>query len=287
VNGEVDRRLQRYIAARLGPLPGWTMGYGFDLDEWVTSEQIDAWNRFMQDHMGWHHYLGGRPKGPNGGVDHSQYNNWNNGLEYASYEHHKPDYEVFVGALAELQGKPAFSEDRNRVRSRRKDWTESETRRGLWQSTMAGGVASIWGQLSTNDTVAHTGVYANRPQLKTYSIFWFDNTRFVAGMTRVNRLSDDRDPWRPNDIDNDANTRVLMASQDRIVFYRQKASSIHMDLSGMTSPQPAIAVDTTKPYREIDLGALQPRQQTWKAPHESDWAIAVGEFGESTDDGRE
>ena len=27
VNGKVDQRLQRYICARLGPLPGWSMGY--------------------------------------------------------------------------------------------------------------------------------------------------------------------------------------------------------------------------------------------------------------------
>ena len=42
INGEADQRLQRYIAARLGPLPGWTMGYGFDLDEWVKEDQIAA-----------------------------------------------------------------------------------------------------------------------------------------------------------------------------------------------------------------------------------------------------
>lgn len=32
-NGPGDRRLQRYIADRLGPLPGWPIGYGFDLSE--------------------------------------------------------------------------------------------------------------------------------------------------------------------------------------------------------------------------------------------------------------
>ncbi|MCB9249861.1 MAG: hypothetical protein H6613_15565 [Ignavibacteriales bacterium] len=35
INGVEDKRLQRYIAARLGPIPGWSMGYGFDLHEWV------------------------------------------------------------------------------------------------------------------------------------------------------------------------------------------------------------------------------------------------------------
>ena len=43
INGTPDRRLQRYIASRLGPLPGWTMGYGFDLQEWVSESQTQAW----------------------------------------------------------------------------------------------------------------------------------------------------------------------------------------------------------------------------------------------------
>ncbi|MFQ5808038.1 MAG: DUF5060 domain-containing protein, partial [Armatimonadota bacterium] len=42
-NGAVDKRLQRYIAARLGPLPGWTMGYGFDLDEWTDEDDLRRW----------------------------------------------------------------------------------------------------------------------------------------------------------------------------------------------------------------------------------------------------
>ncbi|MFC1596983.1 twin-arginine translocation signal domain-containing protein [Planctomycetota bacterium] len=37
IGGAVDERLRRYTAARLGPIPGWSMGFGFDLDEWVTA----------------------------------------------------------------------------------------------------------------------------------------------------------------------------------------------------------------------------------------------------------
>jgi len=51
LNGPADQRLQRYIAARLGPIPGWTMGYGFDLDEWVTDEQIKTWRGLWQSTM--------------------------------------------------------------------------------------------------------------------------------------------------------------------------------------------------------------------------------------------
>lgn len=280
INGKQDRRLQRYMAARLGPIPGWSAGYGFDLDEWAKSSQVDAWNRNMQQLLGWHHFLGGRPVGPNSGIDHSSFNSWNDDLEYSSYEHHKPDYEVAVGALSELTDQPVLSEDRNRVRNsnRQKDWSETETRRGLWQTTMAGGMANIWGQLETSNQVSNTGVYGNRRQLATYSKFWFDKGRYLSGITRANNLSNDTGNSTPNEIGNDSNTRVLKASDDQLVFYRQDASSIHLDLSGLSSPQPAVAVDTKKAYSETDLGMLQPKSQTLDLGSTSDWAIAIGTF---------
>jgi hypothetical protein len=43
LNGEADKRLQRYIAARLGPLPGWTMGDGCDLWERIDVDQLQVW----------------------------------------------------------------------------------------------------------------------------------------------------------------------------------------------------------------------------------------------------
>jgi hypothetical protein len=48
----------------------------------------------------------------------------------------------------------------------------------------------------------------------------------------------------------------------------------------MPEAQVAVAVDTKKPYKEVDLGQLRPEQQNWKAPYVSDWAIAIGEFPE-------
>jgi hypothetical protein len=62
------------------------------------------------------------------------------------------------------------------------------------------------------------------------------------------------------------------------VFYREDAGSIEMDLSKMAGGQGAVAVDTKKPYLELQLGRLAAEKQTWAAPYDSDWAIAVGEF---------
>jgi hypothetical protein len=134
INGVVDRRLQRYIAARLGPLPGWSMGYGFDLPEWVTRSQLEAWRRFMQNRLGWFHFLGGRTDGPRSGTDHSTYVDWNRPLDYSSYQHHQPNYGVYVSAIKAVPGQPVMSEDRFRVRNegRGKDYTLTQTRRGWW-----------------------------------------------------------------------------------------------------------------------------------------------------------
>ena len=59
--------------------------------------------------------MGGRPQGPNNGRNHHRYSLWNRGLDYASYEHHKPSYAVYVEALEANPDKPVMSEDRFRV----------------------------------------------------------------------------------------------------------------------------------------------------------------------------
>ena len=261
INGAVDRRLQRYIAARLGPLPGWTMGYGFDLDEWVSSSQLRVWRDYMHAHLGWSHILGGRPAGPNSGTNHSAFIDWNQRLDYSSYEHHRPTYEVYVAALENVPGQPVMSEDRFRVRpvQRTKDYTLEDTRRGLWNSTMAGGVANIWGYTTPIRADGGSNPYPNAKELLTNGRFW--KNRFRKNFVRANGLTDGR---------------ALRSSNSFYVFYRERASTIFMDLSGMDGPHEAVAVDAKKPYEELPLGTLTPGSHQFEAPYRSDWAVAVG-----------
>ena len=261
INGAVDRRLQRYIAARLGPLPGWSMGYGFDLDEWVSASQLREWRDYMQAHLGWFHFLGGRPAGPNSGTDHSDSIDWNEPLDYSSYEHHRPTYQVYVQALRNVSGQPVMSEDRFRVRpvQRAKDYTLADTRRGLWISTMAGGVANIWGYQIPIQEDGSSNPYPNANQLLTNGRFWRD--RFRKSFVRANDLTDGF---------------ALRRSNTFYVFYRENRSSITMDLSGMDGPRRAVAIDTRKAYEEIPLGTLAPGSHRFDAPYRSDWAVAVG-----------
>jgi hypothetical protein len=270
INGKVDKRLQRYIAARLGPLPGWTMGYGFDLIEWVKVSELEVWRDSMHNHLGWSHLLGGRPAGPQQGTDHSEYGGWNRPLDYASYEHHRPTYQVYTAALEAFPDRPSFSEDRFRIRQSSryasKDYSMETTRQGLWRSAMAGGVANIWGNLIGPEGSVDTNQRGSFPYpkpywIKTHSEFFRD--RFFGDMVRDNRITD--------------GTCLKRSGGTFYVFYREDATSIRMDLSKMPDAQPAIAIDTLKPYREIELEELSPKEHVWKAPYQSDWALAVGQ----------
>lgn len=261
VNGPVDQRLQRYIAARLGPLPGWTMGYGFDLFEWTTSTQLNQWHNYMIGHLGWEHFLGARSSK-------NQLNQLSEAMEYSSYEQHRPDYDMYVDTIEARPTKPSFSEDRFRIGNGHpyKDYNMEMTRRGLWQSAMAGGVANIWGNLLTDDSANDgTGTslpYPNPEWIKTYSLFFAG--RFFLDMERCNSLTNGVCLTRPNQAD--------------FLFYRENTTSIRLDLSGMRGSQVAVVVDAKRPYQEISLGTLSAQNQTWTAPYASDWAIAVGEF---------
>ena len=263
LNGKVDRRLQRYIAARLGPLPGWSMCYGFDLQEWVNEKDLRLWHEYMHSHMGWPHLLGGRAPDLEQIYD---------GLDYSSYQQHRPDYGKYVRAMEQFPTKPTFLEDRFRVRKGvypDKDYTFEMTRRGLWHATMAGGVANIWGNLLNprDDGMSHP--YPNKEQIKTWSRFWKD--RFHVALVRDTNLSDGyclkmQGTGKKAD---DIPCRIVLC-------YKEDTSSITMDLSKMNGKLKAAAVDTKKPYKEIKVTTLKPQKdQSFKAPYVSDWAIVV------------
>ena len=242
---------------------------------WVTEQELHDWHDYMQQQLGWSHVLGGRPAGPNGlnanppDTSHANYVSWNQGLDYSSYEHWKPDYKVYVDALEAIPSQPVFSEDRFRIRnngSAYKDYTEEETRRGLWHSTMAGGVANIWGNLldANGNTVSTPQPYPNPEYIKTNSDFF--KGRFVKELERDTTLSDVT-----------VGVSMKHPANTHYIFYIEDASSIQMDLTAMAGPQPAIAVDTKQTYAEINLGTLTPADTTISLPM-SDWAIAVGDF---------
>lgn len=262
INGRADRRLQRYIAARLGPMPGWTMGYGFDLWEWVDEPQLVDWHDFLLERMFHAHLVGGRVHQHGRPLD----TEMTRKLSYVGYETHRPDYATYRRALQRNADKPVMMEDRFRVRDsatyREKDYTLDMTRRGMWHAAFAGGVGNIWGYLLPDEGPhGMSRPYPNRQQLRTHATF-FDR-RFAADLAPVPGLTD--------------GLCMATADRSRLLFYQEDADRIRMDLSSMPGERRAVAVDALKPYAEIDLGPLQAKDQTWAAPYQSDWAISVGE----------
>lgn len=157
LGGVADQRLQRYIAARLGPLPGWTLGYGFDLWEWVTPEQLQSWQHKLNDELGWPHLLGAR------GAK-NQLSEIYAGLDYVGLEQHRPWLPGLRAARQFDLTRPIMSEDRFRFRGtdqRAKDYTPEEMLLGVWQSALAGGVGAIWGNLVARPGGARSRAIAN------------------------------------------------------------------------------------------------------------------------------
>ena len=129
---------------------------------------------------------------------------------------------------------------------------------------MAGGVANIWGNLIGNPRInkgeAASRAYAQRQWIKTNADFF--RGRFVLDLSPDNRLTNGVCLRRPD--------------HSLLLFYREDCKSIRIDLSRAPRSVRAVAVDTKKTYAELDLGTLRAKNQSWAAPYESDWAIAVG-----------
>ncbi|MGI9325668.1 MAG: DUF5060 domain-containing protein [Pseudomonadales bacterium] len=264
-NGTADRRLQRYIAARLGPLPGWTMGYGFDLFEWTNGSKLADWRNRLRSEMGWDHYLGARSSK-------NQLDQLSEAMDYSGYEQHQPDYAKYVETITRRSSKPSFSEDRFRYRGnsqRSKDYTFVEMRRGMWHSAMAGGVANIWGNLTDgsnnyltaiNDGVEPSRSFPDIAWVKTNSRFFED--RFVTGMQRCSYGS--------------GSVRCLRAPQNGpIYFYAEGVSSISVNLPSDSNSYSVKAVRTTASYSESSLATVGPGSQSISLPSSSDWAVIV------------
>jgi hypothetical protein len=244
-NGEPDRRLQRYIAARLGPLPGWTMGYGFDLQEWTNEEDLRQWAEYMHKHMGWRHLLCGRGRA-------------NTELDVISYsKYNVREYEQILKDLNSDRKRPHLYEERHTY-LRNGDLSMDGTRRFLWKLTMAGGMGCFWGFYPKSKYP-----YPKPYQLRCASEFW--EGRFLLDMLPDNSLTDGY---------------CLRASDHKhYVFYKEDTDSVRMDLSKLVGKGEAVAVDAKKAYEETKVRTLINKEHLWKAPYVSDWAIAVGNFG--------
>ena len=272
VNGVADRRLQRYIAARLGPLPNWSLSYGFDLNEWADEDAVRSWAEYVQAHSARPHLLTGME------VRRSASNLFDLGddklglvsktrvAESAIDGAHAAGgsvpmvlYDAAVIELAAAGGKPVIFETRY-LHMRDDLWTQERTLRSLWSLSMAGGVAAIWGV--DWDLQAS---YPQPEQLRTHRAFW-------AGRPAAEMISSAR---------SDGSLTLMSPGGERGVIYAPDAARVELPL--LTPGVTVTAVDTRRSYEPLDisppsvgssqLGAGEPF--AWDAPYVSDWALAI------------
>ncbi len=247
--GDALVRLTRYIGARLGPQPRWTMSYGYD---GIPSSLASNWAITHREACGWPHLLWGR------GWSHTELDALANDdrKEVAS-----DPYGHALNLIQNSDGRPIVYERRWWVD--RDGFTGPKTIQAMWEFAMAGGAASWWGERSDNGDYYTAD---EKTQLQTHLTFWHTKRRFLRGMVPVD-LGD---------------AYCLALGSSNYVAYRRDADSITIDLSGAADSLEAIAVDTSATYSEIDLGTLSPENQTINLPHVSHWALGIGDFSTSS-----
>ncbi|MBL1276870.1 MAG: DUF5060 domain-containing protein [Ectothiorhodospiraceae bacterium] len=245
-----EKRLLRYIGARLSPLPGWIMGYGYDIVEDTTTTDLRGWGNYLRSKMGWNHLLSARDQSSSYG-----YSFWPEADWYSKGN-------FFNGATyTDVAG--VFDSDTSTPHSFDERWwtsriNENDQRRLMWTTMMAGGVSAIWGSSGT----AKADPYVDPNGFKTYFTFWEDRT--MNDFVRDNSLSN--------------GYAIRSSNSSNFIFYATDTTSIAYNISGAPQNLPVIAIDTKKSYSEINLGTKPAGSYTWIPPYISDWAISAGGF---------
>ncbi|MBL7154633.1 MAG: DUF5060 domain-containing protein [Phycisphaerae bacterium] len=258
-NGRADRRLQRYIAARLGPMPGWTMGYGFDLHEWTNTEQLNSWAECLHEHFAWQHLLCARGHVLKGPHNINSYDGFGRNVPLKTTSHGPADYAEIIEDLNGDKARPHFYEERHSFKRSGFDLDMDGTRRLLWRESMAGGMGGFFGFYPDSP---HP--YPKSGQLRTHYDFWHKNDRFALDMQPANDLIE-------------GGYALRSPSKGLCIFYKEDTSILRMDLRAFPGEQRAVAVDTKGPLGEFTIGVFGRTENvwTWKAPDRSDWVVLV------------
>lgn len=255
INGVADRRLQRYLAARLAAYPNWTMAYGFDLHEWATPSQVRSWANFLHEHMGWFHPLTAREERRG---DTLVFDLGNDQLDIASSDA-RPGmdgldvYDLTRSELGAANGRPLIFE-RRYLYGRDDVWTMDATRRAMWRMTMAGGAGAIWGI----DWDSSATAYPAPQQLVAFREFWRDRLALDGTSSRA---GDGSMTFRGDD-------------GETVVTYRESTDVVRMP--PVPSGSRVLALDT-RSGKTTDVTPSSPRTSawTWSAPRTSDWAVVI------------
>ncbi len=281
--GERHRRLIRYIAARLGPLPGWSMNFGFDTNEMPNAEADAAWwAGEMNRTMGWPHILTSR------GWDNKSFGACSyagfggNPYDLETTDKGPADYDEIRRHMAANKDKPSIYEERHTY-NRWRCWpgkvpypdrlNETGCRRLIWWESMAGGMGGFFGHFSERFNVygpfRREGPCGYHPEslkeaFRTHRDFW-GNGRLRLDMSPDNvRVHDARGYC------------LVDSEKTHFVFFLEGTDSATIDLGGMPGRQPVMAIDAKAKYREIEKGRLTAGVHAIRFDHNSDWVLAIG-----------
>ncbi len=259
INGEEDKRLLRYIASRLGPLPGWSVGYGFDLFEWAGDEETNEWATYLHKHFGWDHLIAARGIILKGKNNINSYDGFGREGTFCTSNHGPKDFqEVFEDMLADTQ-LPHLYEERHSYLRPGFQLDMDGTRQLVWWQMMAGGLGGWYGHYPEGSSAYVDYPYPNSEQLRTAKKFW-DNY-VVLGM-------------KATIVENSYS--LTSADKKQMIVYSENTTSLNLDMSDYIGTLSLIGIDTKKEFQEIVVTQLGKDAKEWVVPYESDWAIAIG-----------
>lgn len=241
-------RLLRYIAARLGPLPNWTMSYGFDLDEWADESDVVAWSQRLTGLLPLQHLLTATEEGSGPRTfDLSGRRLAVVSRDLDPYEMDVAPFDLARDQLKASGGRPVIFEARYPLVAG--EHADGDTLRLLWGYAMAGGVGAIVDRAPEVEVPAGVkGAY------RTFRRFW--EGRMPDGSASARRLAT-------------GELVLVSAEAGRGVLYAEQAGSV--SLSEVPDHSVVVAVDARKGYEELQVDAAQ---GVWRAPAVSDWALA-------------
>ncbi|MCP4451246.1 MAG: hypothetical protein GY809_07270, partial [Planctomycetes bacterium] len=199
------------------------------------------------------------------------------------------DYEEIRRALAARRAKPAIYEERHTY-NRWQCWpqhvadpdrlNETGCRRLIWWETMAGGMGGFFGHFSERfnqyGPFKPEGPCGFHPEslkeaFRTHQRFW-KHGRLKLSMSPDN-----------NRIAGASAYCLVTRDKTHFVFFVEDADSVTIDLTGMPGEQQVTVVNAKLEYREIDMGHLNAGSHALDLGASSDWAIAIGQFGQQGD----
>ncbi len=277
VLGNDHKRLMCYTTARLGPLPGWCMNFGFDTNELPNPESITSqWENYLNDRMGWNHMVCARGWKNNAFAINS-YSGFSGSYELTTTRNGPSGYEEIRNDVDSDISKPHLCEERNTYN--RFKYVEPGSGQEPGDGPDQYGMGGFFGHFSVRFNSygpfsQNCGCGYHPDSLKCafrcFRDFWAKD-RFMFDMAV--------DTGR---VRNGTGYCLRTKDYKNFVFFVENDSRVEIDLGGMPGSRRVIVVDARNKYSEISKGSMSAGWRTIDFGYASDWAITVEDFDNET-----